>query len=93
MSEKFIAAIRAQEVAKELGKQRKNNLIDHNIKKSSPPLSNAQRLKILSLYKSKIKGTVIAKNMGLNASTVHNTIRRYDIKDGRVIKLYRGIYG
>ena len=93
MSKKFIAAIRAQEVAKELGNKRKNNLLGSEIKRSSPPLSDEQRLKILLLHKSRVKGTDIAKDMGLNPSTVHNTTRRYGIRNGKVVKLYSTIYG
>ena len=93
MSKTFLAAIRAQEVAKALGNNRPRALSDDNVRRPSAPLSDAQRLKILTLNKQKVKGTVIAKNMGLNPSTVHNTIRRYDIKEGKVVKLYQGIYG
>ena len=93
MSKTFLAAIRAQEVAKALGDRRPKAVSNDNAGRPSTPLSDAQRLKILTLNKAKVKGTVIAKNMGLNPSTVHNTIRRYDIKKGKVVKLYQGIYG
>ena len=92
MTDKFLAAIRAQEKAKELPRGRSNPILGDPPKKPFAPLTDAVRLQILTLHQNKMRGADIAKKLGLNANTVHNTIRRYGIRDNKVVNLQKNMF-
>jgi len=92
MTDKFLAAIRAQDKAKQLPRGRSNPILGDPPKKPSAPLTDAVRLQILTLHQNKMRGTDIARKLGLNANTVHNTIRRYGIRDNKVVNLQNNMF-
>jgi len=92
MTDKFLAAIRAQEIAKQLPRGRTETNSSSPPKKPFAPLTDAVRLQILTLHQNKMRGTDIARKLGLNANTVHNTIRRYGIRDNKVVNLQNNMF-